>query len=143
MTVQRALRDLQERGLTYAVVGKGTYVHPQAAQRLDIEDSVGQDEALELNPPIGGRDLNRRMAEYILETDRIAAKLIKAFEARDNDAAQRAVEELEAYKKANKRLAADLARHEAGTDQPDRTNPDNGGEAKPVKRTGRTRKTTR
>ena len=38
MTVQRALRELQERGLTYAVVGKGTYVHREAAQRLAQEE---------------------------------------------------------------------------------------------------------
>jgi DNA-binding transcriptional regulator YhcF (GntR family) len=141
MTVQRALRDMQQRGLTYAVVGKGTYIHPQAAQRLGLEDSVGQDEALELNPPISDRDLNRRMAEYILETDRIAAKLVQAWEARDNDTAHRAVEELEAHKKANQDLAADLTRHEADTTQPEPTPPDSSDEAKPAKRTSRTRKT--
>ena len=34
MTAQRALRELQQRGLTYAVVGKGTFVHPLAAERI-------------------------------------------------------------------------------------------------------------
>lgn len=64
------------------------------------------------------------MAEYILETGRIAAKLIQAFEACDNAAAQHAVEELEAHKKANQRLATDVAKYEAGTGQPERANPD-------------------
>lgn len=30
MTAQRALRELQQMGLTYGVVGKGTFVHPEA-----------------------------------------------------------------------------------------------------------------
>lgn len=143
MTVQRALRDMQARGLTYAVVGKGTYIHPQAAQRLDLEDSVGTDEALELNPPISDRDLNRRMAQYILETDRISAKLLQAFENHDNDAAHRAVEELEAHKKANKSLAKDLARYEKEAERSETAADENNTEAKPVKRTGSTRKTVK
>jgi DNA-binding GntR family transcriptional regulator len=30
MTAQRALRELQNRRITYAVAGKGTFVHPDA-----------------------------------------------------------------------------------------------------------------
>lgn len=142
MTVQRALRQLQERGLTYAVVGKGTYIHPQAAQRLDLEERLGQDEARQVSPPIADRDLNRRMAEYILKTDRIATKLVQAWEARDTDAANRAVEELEAHKNANQDLAADLARYQADTDQPEPTTPDSS-EAKPAKRIRHARKTAK
>jgi DNA-binding GntR family transcriptional regulator len=33
MTAQRALRELQQRGLTYAVVGKGTSVADNASRR--------------------------------------------------------------------------------------------------------------
>jgi DNA-binding GntR family transcriptional regulator len=35
MTAQRALRELQQRGLTYAVARKGTFVHRMAAERLE------------------------------------------------------------------------------------------------------------
>lgn len=34
MTAQRALRELQNQGLIYAIQGRGTYVHPAAATRL-------------------------------------------------------------------------------------------------------------
>ncbi len=37
MTAQRALRELQQRGLTYAVVGKGTFVHPLAVERIGLD----------------------------------------------------------------------------------------------------------
>lgn len=143
MTVQRALRELQERGLTYAVVGKGTYVHPEAAQRLAQEEQWGPEKARELTPAIADRDLNRRMAQYILKTDQIAAKLVQAWEARDNDAAHRAVEELEVHKNANQDLAADLAKYEATADRPEPATPvhDSAG-SRPRKHTARPRKTT-
>jgi DNA-binding transcriptional regulator YhcF (GntR family) len=137
MTVQRALRDMQERGLTYAVVGKGTYIHPEAAQRLNLEDSVGQDEALELNPPISDRDLSRRMAQYILKTNEISARLTHAIEAKDGEATQQALDDLEAHKLANIQLSKDIDRFVFYEIPPD---PD---EAKPAKRTGRPRKTTK
>ncbi len=34
MTAQRALRELQNQGLIYAIQGRGTYVHPTAVARL-------------------------------------------------------------------------------------------------------------
>ncbi|WP_239168419.1 GntR family transcriptional regulator [Paractinoplanes deccanensis] len=34
MTAQRALRELQNRRITYAVAGKGTFVHPDAFDLL-------------------------------------------------------------------------------------------------------------
>lgn len=37
MTAQRALRELQNLGLTYAVVGKGTFVYPLARERAGTE----------------------------------------------------------------------------------------------------------
>lgn len=144
MTVQRALRELQERGLTYAVVGKGTYVHREAAQRLAQEEQWGQEKARELNPAIADRDLNRRMAQYILRTDQIAAKLVQAWEARDNDAASRAIDELDAHKKANQDLAADLAKYEAAAGQPEQTAPvHDSADSKPRKRNTRARKTSK
>ncbi len=144
MTVQRALRELQERGLTYAVVGKGTYVHPEAAQRLAQEEQWGQEKARELTPAIADRDLNRRMAQYILKTDQIAAKLVQAWQAHDNDAASHAIEELEAHKKANQNLAADLAKYEATAGLPEPTTPaHDSADSKPRKRAAHARKTTK
>ncbi|HEX6685095.1 MAG TPA: hypothetical protein VF062_20055 [Candidatus Limnocylindrales bacterium] len=81
------------------------------------------------------------MAEYILETDRISAKLLQAFEARDNAAAHRAADELEAHNKANKRLAKDLAQYEKDAERRETMASASDSEAKPAKRATRTRKT--
>ncbi|TDC45150.1 hypothetical protein E1258_30675 [Micromonospora sp. KC207] len=82
------------------------------------------------------------MAQYILKTDQIAAKLIQAWEARDNDASMRAVQELEAHKNANQDLAADLARYEAEQREP-ATPDDASTDTKPAKGTTRGRKTAK
>ncbi|MDT5025831.1 MAG: hypothetical protein QOE61_2257 [Micromonosporaceae bacterium] len=44
MTAQRALRELRHQGLIYGIHGKGTYVHPQALDRLKAaaETAAGQ-----------------------------------------------------------------------------------------------------
>jgi hypothetical protein len=38
MTSQPALRELQTMGLTYGIVGKDTFVHPEALDRIAILD---------------------------------------------------------------------------------------------------------
>jgi DNA-binding GntR family transcriptional regulator len=37
MTAQRALHELRHLGLTYAVVRKGTFVHPLAIERIGTD----------------------------------------------------------------------------------------------------------
>jgi hypothetical protein len=66
MTAQRALRELQHLGLTYAVVGKGTFVHPLATQRIDTDrrpDPTRGGTAAMADDP----DLNRRVAQFLLK----------------------------------------------------------------------------
>lgn len=67
MTAQRALRELQHRGLTYAVVGKGTFVHALVVERLDL-DANARVRVTEAGTPImaDDPDLNRRVAEFLL-----------------------------------------------------------------------------
>ncbi len=112
MTAQRALRELQQRGLTYAVVGKGTFVHPQARERTGI-DADGRPITLATGTPvITDRDLNRRLAQFLLERERIAAKLVAAWYAKDQAAAWAATEELGAHVNAHQDLADDLRDYE-------------------------------
>jgi DNA-binding transcriptional regulator YhcF (GntR family) len=44
MTAQRALRELQAQGLTYGVPGKGSFVHPEAMNRLVPAETPVQSE---------------------------------------------------------------------------------------------------
>src|SRR5262245_17677628 len=38
MTSQRALRELQAMGISYGMAGKGTYVHPEAHDKIKVID---------------------------------------------------------------------------------------------------------
>ncbi|GAA1778124.1 GntR family transcriptional regulator [Luedemannella helvata] len=78
MTAQRALRELQTLGLTYGVVGRGTFVHPQAPERVRILDGEPVPE-----PPrktIPDPDLDARLARYLLKRDEMTAKTIALIE---------------------------------------------------------------
>jgi DNA-binding transcriptional regulator YhcF (GntR family) len=113
MTAQRALRELQHRGLTYAVVGKGTFVHPQAPQRIGV-DADGRPIAATTQTPVSDNPaLNRRLALYLLERDRISGKIVDAFMNKDTAAAWQATEELATLQQAHTDLADDLAAYEA------------------------------
>ena len=95
MTAQRALRELQQRGLTYAVVGKGTFVHPLASARLD-PDVDGRPYTTWLIPD--NPALNRRVAEFLLRQNQIASRFVEALLAKDGQAADAAAAELAAHK---------------------------------------------
>lgn len=116
MTAQRALRELQQRGLTYAVVGRGTFVHPLATERLDNDAAprtMGSDARLLI---LDDPDLNRRVAEFLLHQNRIAGRIVDAMMAKDVSAMNAANEELAALNAANGDLATAIDEYEAGTD---------------------------
>jgi DNA-binding FadR family transcriptional regulator len=113
MTAQRALRELQQRGLTYAVVGKGTFVHPLAASRLDTDGDghPTRPDTMWLIPD--NPALNRRVAEFLLRQNQIASRFVDALLAKDGAAADAAAEELAALKTEYRDLTGELAKYEA------------------------------
>lgn len=42
MTAQRALRELRHQGLIYGIHGKGTYVHPEALERIKAAEQPNE-----------------------------------------------------------------------------------------------------
>lgn len=112
MTAQRALRELQQRGLTYAVVGKGTFVHPLAAERIGT-DRDGHPIHARTDVPITADDpdLNRRVAEYLLHQNEITSRFVDAMMAKDTPAMNAAANELSDWKTAHQDLADDLAKY--------------------------------
>jgi DNA-binding transcriptional regulator YhcF (GntR family) len=113
MTAQRALRELQHRGLTYAVVGKGTFVHPLATERLDT-DADGHPTAPNTTWLIpDDPDLNRRVAQFLLRQNQITSRFVDAMMAKDAPTMNAAADELAALKAANRDLTGDIAKYEA------------------------------
>ncbi|MDP9793710.1 DNA-binding transcriptional regulator YhcF (GntR family) [Catenuloplanes nepalensis] len=67
MTAQRALRELQALGLSYGMAGKGSFVHPDATDRIKLLD--GQ--------PVRTRDgitVSAPLAKYLRTRDTLATK---------------------------------------------------------------------
>jgi len=108
MTAQRALRELQHLGLTYAVVGKGTFVHPLATERIGTDGMRGGTAAMADDP-----DLNRRVAQFLLKQNEIAGRIVDAMMAKDVHAMNVATQELADLKAAHQDLAEDIAKYEA------------------------------
>jgi DNA-binding transcriptional regulator YhcF (GntR family) len=112
MTAQRALRELQHLGLTYAVVGKGTFVHPLARERAGTDGKPVPDRggtpAMADDP-----DLNRRVAEFLLRQNEIAGRIVDAMLAKDLHAMNAATQELADLKAAHQGLDDDIAKYEA------------------------------
>jgi DNA-binding transcriptional regulator YhcF (GntR family) len=78
MTIQRALRELQNLRVTYSVAGKGTFVHPDAFDTL---------RGAALREPIDDPDLRRRVADYLAHQQRIVHRLNTTHDPDDrNDA---------------------------------------------------------
>jgi DNA-binding transcriptional regulator YhcF (GntR family) len=112
MTAQRALRELQHLGLTYAVVGKGTFVHPLATERIGTDGRP--------DPTRGGTpamadepDLNRRVAQFLLKQNEIAGRVVDAMMAKDVHGMNVATQELADLKAAHQDLAEDIAEYKA------------------------------
>ncbi|WP_093402049.1 GntR family transcriptional regulator [Micromonospora sediminimaris] len=78
MTAQRALRELQNRRITYAVAGKGTFVHPDA---FDLLRSAA------LQEPIDDPELRRRVATYLADQQAITIRYHQARTAADKNTA--------------------------------------------------------
>lgn len=78
MTAQRALRELQHRRITYAVAGKGTFVHPDAFDLL--RGGV-------LREPIDDPELRHRVAAYLADQQAITARYHRARTTADRNAA--------------------------------------------------------
>jgi DNA-binding transcriptional regulator YhcF (GntR family) len=114
MTAQRALRELQQRGLTYAVVGKGTFVHPLASERIGI-DAEGHRIAGRTDAPViaDDPDLNRRVAEYLLHQHEITSRFVDAMMAKNTPGMAAIADELAAFKTAHRDLADDIAKYRA------------------------------
>jgi DNA-binding transcriptional MocR family regulator len=111
MTAQRALRELQHRGLTYAVVGKGTFVHPLATERLDADGHPTAPNTTWLIPD--DPDLNRRVAQFLLRQNQITSRFVDAMTAKDTSAMNAAADELAALKATYRDLTGDIAKYEA------------------------------
>jgi DNA-binding transcriptional MocR family regulator len=114
MTAQRAQRELQHRGLTYAVVGKGTFVHRLAANASASTPTATASPDI---PTPRSRpttpDLNRRVAEYLLRQNEITGRFVDAMMAKDTPAMNAAADELAAFKAAHRDLADDIAKYRA------------------------------
>jgi DNA-binding transcriptional regulator YhcF (GntR family) len=82
MTAQRALRELQNRRITYAVAGKGTFVHPDAFDLL---------RGAVLQEPIDDPELRRRVAAYLADQQAIT---IRYHQARTLDEKNTALQDL-------------------------------------------------
>ena len=81
MTAQRALRELQTMGLTYGVVGKGTFVHPQAPDRVRILD--GQAATDNVSAPVTDPAINTQLAEHLLMRNTLVNLTLELFETKD------------------------------------------------------------
>jgi len=114
MTAQRALRELQSLGLTYAVVGKGTFVHPLASQRIGTD---GQPDPARGGTPamVDDPDLNRRVAQFLLKQNEIAGRVVDAMMAKDVHGMNVAAQELADLNTAHQDLAEDIAKYKANT----------------------------
>jgi len=81
MTAQRALRELQTMGLTYGVVGKGTFVHPQAPDRVRIIDGKAATDSV--SAPITDPALNTQLAEHLHMRNTLVNLTLELFETKD------------------------------------------------------------
>lgn len=114
MTAQRALRELQHLGLTYAVVGKGTFVHPLAIDHIGTD---GRPDPTRGGTPAMADDpvLNRRVAQFLLKQNEIAGRIVDAMMAKDVHGMNVATEELADLKAAHQDLADEIAEYKTNT----------------------------
>jgi DNA-binding transcriptional regulator YhcF (GntR family) len=80
MTVQRALRELQQLRVTYSIAGKGTFVHPDIA---DLRDDAPIRKTLADSSNI------RRLVAYLAGQQRILDRYDTATAAKDKNGALR------------------------------------------------------
>jgi DNA-binding transcriptional regulator YhcF (GntR family) len=80
MTVQRALRELQQLRVTYSIAGKGTFVHPDIA---DLRDDAP------IRRTLSDPGHIRRLVTYLAGQARILDRYDTASTAKDKNAALR------------------------------------------------------
>jgi DNA-binding GntR family transcriptional regulator len=101
MTAQRALRELQNRRITYSVAGKGTFVHPDAFDLL---------RGTVLQEPIADPELRGRVAAYLADQQAITRRFHAARTADDRNAA---LNELLRHADAHGQLIDDVIKYHA------------------------------
>ncbi|HET6482780.1 MAG TPA: GntR family transcriptional regulator [Actinoplanes sp.] len=101
MTAQRALRELQNRRITYAVAGKGTFVHPDAFDLL--RGGV-------LQEPIDDPELRRRVAAYLADQQAIT---IRYHQARTLDEKNAALQDLLGHTDTHSQLIDEVIKYQA------------------------------
>jgi DNA-binding transcriptional regulator YhcF (GntR family) len=101
MTAQRALRELQNRRITYAVAGKGTFVHPDAFDQL---------RGGALREPIDDPELRRRVADYLADQQAIT---IRYHNARTLDEKNAALQDLLGHADTHGRLIDEVIKYQA------------------------------
>jgi DNA-binding transcriptional regulator YhcF (GntR family) len=102
MSVQRALRELQNLRLTYARPGKGTFVHPDAFDYLQgavTREPVGEDDP----------QLRRDVADYLATQQEI---LVRFHSATTTKARNAALNELVAHADKHRDLIERAARYQ-------------------------------
>ena len=99
MTVQRALRELQQLRVTYSIAGKGTFVHPDIA---DLRDDAP------LRKTLADPGHIRRLVAYLAEQQRVLDRHDTAGTAKDRNAALR---DLLALAQNNRDLIDQIAAH--------------------------------
>jgi hypothetical protein len=98
--------------LSYAVVGKGTFVHPLATERIGTDgrpDPTRGGTAAMADDP----DLNRRVAQFLLKQNEIAGRVVDAMMATNVHGMNAATQELADLKAAHQDLAEDIAKYRA------------------------------
>lgn len=101
MTAQRALRELQNRRITYAVAGKGTFVHPDAFDLL---------RGAVLQEPIDDPELRRRVAAYLADQQAIT---IRYHQARTLDEKNTALQNLLDHADTHSTLIDEVIKYQA------------------------------
>jgi DNA-binding transcriptional regulator YhcF (GntR family) len=99
MTVQRALRELQQLRVTYSIAGKGTFVHPDIA---DLRDDAPIRKALADTSNI------RRLVAYLAGQQRILDRYDTASTAKDKNTALR---DLLSHAQDHRELIDQIAAH--------------------------------
>jgi len=102
MTVQRALRELQQMRVTFSVAGKGTFIHPELA---DNSDQAALREA------IADPDILRRIGNYLAAQADILTRHDEATDAKTRNTAAR---DLLALAAGNRDVIDAVARHVPG-----------------------------
>ena len=101
MTAQRALRELQNRRITYSVAGKGTFVHPDAFDLL---------RGGALRDPIDDPDLRHRVTTYLADQQAIT---IRYHNARTTDQRNTALHDLLTHADTHRHLIDEAIKYQA------------------------------